>query len=189
MRQDATIERWFCDEVLPLEYALTQFIQRNWRVATDVEDLRHDIYERVIGGARVAIPTCTRGYVFTTARNHLINKAKRLRIVSIDLVADLEALDLDIDIDAGHRHLEARDTLRQVAAGMEKLSPRVREIVRLRKIEGLNVRETANRLGIGRDAVSHQLMMGMRALADHMAGGSGRIVRPRRSTRRKADEL
>jgi RNA polymerase sigma-70 factor (ECF subfamily) len=56
--------------------------------------------------------------------------------------------------------------------------------VRLRKIEGLNVRETAEKLGIGKDAVNHQLSMGMKALADHMLGGSGKIVRRKYQARR-----
>lgn len=177
MVDDEAIEDWFCREVLPLERSLTHFIRRNWRVADDVIDLRHDVYELAITGARNGLPMRTRQYVFTVARNHLINQAKRARIVSFDLVADLETVDRDIDMLAAERHLEARDALRQVLAGLEKLSPRVRQIIELRKIDGFTVKETAERLGIGKDAVNHQVMMGMRALADHMLGGTGRIVR------------
>ena len=46
------LNAWFCQEVLPLERALTSFIQRNWRVASDVKDLRQDIYERALAGVR-----------------------------------------------------------------------------------------------------------------------------------------
>jgi RNA polymerase sigma-70 factor (ECF subfamily) len=67
---------------------------------------------------------------------------------------------------------------------MEILSPRVREIVHLRKVEGLNTQETADRLGIGVDAVKQQLKLGMQALADFMLGGSGKIVRPQIKRRR-----
>lgn len=184
MVDDEAIEDWFCREVLPLERSLTHFIRRNWRVADDVIDLRHDVYELAIAGARNGLPVRTRQYMFTVARNHLINQARRARIVSFDLVADLETIDRDIDMFEAERHLDARDALRQVLAGLEKLSPRVREIVQLRKIDGLTVKETAERLGIGKDAVNHQVMMGMKALADHMLGGSGRIVRQRFSRRR-----
>ena len=72
----------------------------------------------------------------------------------------------------------ARDELRHVLTGLEKLSPRVRQIVELRKIEGLSSLETAQQLGISKDAVNGQLVMGMKAVANHMLGGSGRIVRP-----------
>lgn len=185
MMDDETLERWFCGEILPLERALTAFIRRNWKMSDEVIDLRHDIYALVIGGARNGLPNNTKHYIFTVARNHLINRAKRASIVSFDLVADLETIEYPFDMTYEERRLNARESLRCVQEGLEKLSPRVREIVRLRKIEGLNVEETAARLNIGRDAVNHQLMMGMRALADHMLGGSGRIVRHRRSDMKK----
>jgi len=187
MIDDEGLEDWFCREVLPLERSLTHFIRRNTRVADDVLDLRHDVYELAIAGARKGLPLATRAYLFTIARNHLINQAKRARIVPFDLVADLEAIDKNVDLLEAERHLDARDALRQVQAGLENLSPRVREIVRLRKIEGLNVQETAERLGIGKDAVNHQVMMGMKALADFMEGGSGKIVRPKFVRRRSKD--
>ena len=185
MTDDALLEKWFCREVLPLEPSLTHFIRRNWRVADDVIDLRHDVYELAIAGARRELPMATRPYIFTIARNHLINQAKRSRIVSFDLVADLESVDQEVDFLEVERHLHARDALRRFQEGLEKLSPRVREIVKLRKVDGLNVAETAERLGIGKDAVNHQVMMGMKALADFILGGEGKIVRPRFGRRRK----
>lgn len=184
MVSDEEMRLWFRREVLPLEPSLTHFIRRNWRVADDVMDLRHDIYELAIGGAREGLPAATRPYMFTIARNHLINLAKRARIVSFDLVADLETVDREVDMYEADRHLDARDRLRQMQAGLEKLTPRVREILQLRKIEGLNVKETAERLGIGSDAVRRQTVLGMRALTDHMAGGRGKIAWPQFKRRR-----
>lgn len=186
MPEDTGLETWFCQEVLPLERALTEFIRRNWRISDDVIDLRHDIYELAIAGARAALPHQTKAYVFTVARNHLINKAKRAKIVSFELVSDMETFDRAIDIDAAERHLIARDSLRRARAGIDVLSPRVRQIVLLRKVDGLNTKETAERLGIGRDAVERQLVMGMKALADFMLGGSGKIVRQKMRKRDKA---
>jgi RNA polymerase sigma factor (sigma-70 family) len=188
MVDDEAIEDWFCREVLPLERALTHFIRRNWRVADDVVDLRQDVYQLAIAGARNGLPGNTRQFLFTVARNHVINSAKRARIVSFDLVADLETVRLDVGMFEAERHLESREALRRVIAGLEKLSPRVRQVVELRKIEGLSIKETAERLGIGRDAVNHQLLMGMKALADHMLGGSGKVVRRRYVRGRESGE-
>jgi RNA polymerase sigma-70 factor (ECF subfamily) len=186
MVDDEILEAWFCREVLPLERSLTHFIRRNWRVADDVNDLRHDVYEMAIAGARGGLPDNTRPFVFTIARNHLINRAKRQKIVSFEHVADLETMERGIDMFAAERYLDARDALRRARDGIDRLSPRVREIVLLRKVDGLNTRETAEQLGIGIDAVERQLAMGMKALADFMLGGSGKIVRQkflRRSNR------
>jgi RNA polymerase sigma-70 factor (ECF subfamily) len=164
--------------VLPLEPALTRFIRHNWRIAEDVTELRQDIYERVLIGGRQELPTNARAFVFTVARNHLINQAVRGRIVSFDLVADLEAEGLATDLLATERYLDARDELRRARDGLEALPPRCREVVRLRKIEGLTTKEAAERLGVGVDTVERQLTLGMRALVDFMLGGSGKIVRP-----------
>jgi RNA polymerase sigma-70 factor (ECF subfamily) len=188
MVDDATLNAWFCREVLPLERMLTGFIRRNWRVDADVTDLRQDIYERALAGARAGIPAHTRQYLFTVARNHLINQAKRGQVVSIELVADISALDLGFDRLRTERQLSARDELRRTQQGLDRLPPRCREVVWLRKVEGLSTRETAERLGIGVDTVEKQITQGMRALVDFMLGGSGKLRRPVSPRRRSMGE-
>ena len=45
------VDAWFEREVLPLEGALMQFLQHNWRNGSEVTDLRQDIYVRVYESA------------------------------------------------------------------------------------------------------------------------------------------
>lgn len=188
MADEAALHAWFCREVLPLERALTSFIRRNWRAPDDVIDLRQDIYERALAGARAAIPSNTRAYLFTVARNHLINQAKRGQVVSIELVADMSALDSDFDRFGAERQLDARDELRRTQRGLDQLPPKCRQVVWLRKVEGLSTRETAERLGVTVDTVEKQITQGMRALVDYMLGGSGKIRRPPSLRRRSRSE-
>jgi len=178
MVDEETLNAWFCQEVLPLERALTGFIRRNWRVAADVTDLRQDVYERVLTGARAGLPAHTAQYVFTVARNHLINRAKRGQVVSFELVADIASLDLEFDRFQTERQLSAREELRRAQEGLDRLPPRCREVVWLRKVQGLTTRETAEQLGISVDTVEKQITQGMRALVDFMLGGSGKVRRP-----------
>ena len=187
MENEAALNAWFCREVLPLERPLTGFIRRNWRVADDVTDLRQDIYERALAGAREAIPINTRAYLFTVARNHLINQAKRGQVVSIELVADMSALDTEFDRFGAERQLSAREELRRTQQGLDRLPPRCREVVWLRKVEGLSTRETAERLGVTVDTVEKQITQGMRALVDYMLGGSGKIRRPSDARRSRSE--
>lgn len=147
-------------------------------------DLRQEVYELTLNGARNGLPQRVDRYVYAVARNLLINRAKRAKIVSFDLVADLEDLNQGFDMFAAERHMQARDELRRAEAGMAALPPRCREVVRLRKVEGLSTREAAERLGVGIDTIEQQLTMGMRALVDFMLGGSGKIRR-RRFTRNR----
>lgn len=176
MIDDSALQKWFCNEVLPHERALTAFIRRNWREQNEVADIRQEIYERVLIGAQTELPHHVSGYVYTVARNHIANRARRAKIVSFDIVADL-------DSETPGRAFEpepaliARDELRQALRGLEQLPPRCREVVRLRKIDGLTTREVAERMGIGIDTVEKQLTLGIRALTDFMLGGSGKIQR------------
>lgn len=170
MLDDAEIRAWFRGEVLPLERQLVHFIRHNWRVEGDVMDLMHDVYELAITRARKGLPVATRPYLFAVARNHLINRAKRARIVSFELVADLELVESEIGAFDQERYLNARESLRRVQDALNRLTPRVRQIVQLRKIDGLNIAETAELLGIGSDAVRQQTSIGMRSLAEQIFG-------------------
>jgi RNA polymerase sigma-70 factor (ECF subfamily) len=181
------LQEWFCNEVLPLERALTTFIRRNWREVNDVVDIRQEIYERALIGAQAGVPHHTSGYLYTVARNHLANRARRAKIVSFDVLADLDS-ELPGCAFEPEPALIARDELRHALRGLEQLPPRCREVVQLRKIEGLSTREVAERMGIGIDTVEKQLTLGIRALTDFMLGGSGKIQRQGRiGLRRKLD--
>lgn len=187
MTQSIGVKQWFVAEVLPLEPSLTSYLRRNWRVDADIVDLRQDVYAAAIKGAQARLPENTEGYIFTIARNLLINYAKRARVVSFELMADIESAVPTPDLAATERHLEALDSLRRAGEGLAALPPRCREVVRLRKIEGLSTREAAERMGVGIDTIERQLMLGLRAMADAMLGGNGRINRsasPRQTARK-----
>jgi RNA polymerase sigma-70 factor (ECF subfamily) len=83
----ADVDDWFVREVLPLESALIQFLHRNWRNASDIPDLKQDIYVQVYQAALQSLPVHPRQFAFTTARNLLINRVKREQIVSISAIA------------------------------------------------------------------------------------------------------
>jgi len=178
MVDDEVVKEWFVQEILPLEPSLTRFIRRHCRKAADVADIRQDVYVRIYAAAREQLPRRAGPFMFTTARNHLINCAKRAQIVSIEYVADLEALIFAVDTVTPDRTLSAQDEFRRVRTGLDQLPPRCREVVLLRKIEGLSTREVAIRLHVGIDTVEQQMVHGMRALVDFMLGGSGKIRRP-----------
>jgi len=164
------VKAWFVREVLPLEGALMQFLNHNWRKANDLPDLRQEVYARVCEAARSQIPHPVKPFVFAIARNLLIDRVRREQIVPIDAVSDLDALAIAADVPGPDRAAIARDELRRLQAALDELPPRCREIVVLARIEGFSGREIAARMGISDSAVSQQLDHGMRALADALYG-------------------
>ncbi|WP_340314595.1 RNA polymerase sigma factor [Rhizorhabdus argentea] len=168
MFSDDELNGWFRREVLALEPSLTTFLRRHCSQGDEVADLRQEVYEKALRGASRSLPNQTAAYIFAIARNLLITRAKRARIIRFEFVADLEALPLHADVLTPERYVSASQELARARAGLEGLPPRCREVMRLRKVQGMKVREIAEHLGIGIDAVEQQITRGIRLLANHM---------------------
>jgi RNA polymerase sigma factor (sigma-70 family) len=164
------VDEWFAREVLPLEAGLTQFLAHNWRNRNDLEDLLQDVYVRVYDSALKQIPDSARAFVFTTARNLLVDRVRREHVVPIEAVADLGALGVAIEEPGPERVVAARDELRLLQSALEKLPRRCREALVLRQMEGLSRRDIALRMGIGEETVKEYIAEGVRALADQLYG-------------------
>jgi RNA polymerase sigma-70 factor (ECF subfamily) len=160
------VRDWFVREVLPLEAALVQYLQHNWRNRADVEDILQDIYVKVCEAAAKERPQQTRPFVFTTARNTLIDRVRKEQVVPIEAVADLDALNMAADEPGPERITLARDELRRVQAALDRLPPRRRQAVYLRQVEGLSRREIAQRMNIGEETVKEYLAEGLFDLAE-----------------------
>jgi len=171
------LEAWFIREILPLEADLMQFLRRSWPNKSDLDDLCQDIYTRTYEAAQQKIPVPARPFVFTIARNLIVDRVRRERIVPIEAVADLDELGIALDAPSPERNVMARDELRLLQAAVDRLPPRCREVVILGRIEGLTGRQIAARLGIAETTVSDHLTAGLHALTDMLLGeatGSGK---------------
>lgn len=166
----ARCDTWFVEEVLPLEPQLMGFLRRHWRGEDDVADLRQEIYARAYASALRETPRQTRAFVFAIARNIIIDRVRRARVVPIDLEADLDGLDAVPGFDTADRVVTARLELIHLRTALESLPARRREVIILRKIMGLSQRETAQRMRITEDTVERQVSKGVRALADALYG-------------------
>jgi RNA polymerase sigma factor (sigma-70 family) len=166
----AETRAWFVREVLPLEAMLVRYLRHNWRDKSDIEDLLQDVYVRIYEAAKKQIPDQAKPFVFTTARNLLINRVRRESVIPIEAVADLDALHVAVDAPGPDRSVIARDELRRLQEALERLPPRCREVVVRRRINGSSRHEIAVAMGITEDTVSAHLTDGMCALADILYG-------------------
>ncbi len=167
------VKAWFVCEVLPLEAMLMNFLHHNWRNRSDLEDLRQEVYAQVLAAAENGIPDHPKAFLMMTARNLLIDRIRREQVVPIDAVADLDLLGVPLDVPGPDRSVIARDVLRKLHGALDRLPPRSREAVILRRLEGLSRREIANRMGISEKTVAEHITHGMRALADMIFGRHG----------------
>jgi RNA polymerase sigma-70 factor (ECF subfamily) len=172
------VDAWFEREVLPLEAALMQFLQHNWRNRSDIADLRQDIYVCVYEAACNEIPRIPKAFVFAVARSLLIKRLRREQIIPFEAVSDFDALGAASEIPAQDSAVIARDELRRLQIALDKLPPRCREAFIFRKIDGLSLREISVRMGIAEITVRHHLKEAVRALTDTLYGAPSDLRRP-----------
>tara|TARA_X000000950_G_scaffold133001_1_gene165789 strand:- start:68125 stop:68697 length:573 start_codon:yes stop_codon:yes gene_type:complete len=173
------VDEWFVEEVLPLEGSLERFLMRNWGVTDDIPDLRQDIYTRLYKAALTEIPDNTKAMMFATARNLLIDRRRRSRIVSIETVMDFEMSDVSSNEAGPFQTTSARAELRILQDALNALPDRTRDVIYLRKIEGNSQKETARILGISEPTVERHVSKGIRKLADQMGKFGINVMRPK----------
>ncbi len=169
---DEKLSAWFAREILPHEAALVRYLTRIWPNREEVPDLRQDIYVKVYEAARSHRPAFAKSFLFTIARNLIVDRVRRNRIVSIDAVSDPAALNVLIDEVSPERRINSRQELRQLANAFGLLPPRCREVVWLRKVDDVPQSEVAEILGISVRTVEFQVQKGMRILAHALFGES-----------------
>jgi RNA polymerase sigma-70 factor (ECF subfamily) len=90
--------------------------------------------------------------------------------VPIEAASDLEALEIAADVAGPEQSAIARDELRHLQSALDRLPPRAREVILLRRVEGLSRPEIAQRMGIAEGTVSQHLEQGLRALVELLGG-------------------
>jgi RNA polymerase sigma-70 factor (ECF subfamily) len=166
------LDEWFSTEILPLEGVLVRYLNRVWSDTSEVLDLRQEIYVRVYESAQVRRPDSPRAFLFATARNLMADRIRRARVISLESGHDLESIAALVDEISPERRIGAREELRILARAFDALSDKCRDVIWLRRVEGLSQRETAERLGINEGAVESQLARGTRTLAAAIFGAA-----------------
>ena len=98
--------------------------------------------------------TTGRAYLFTIARNLVIDTARRNKVVSFETIADLELLGGENNIEA---QLHAREALRQVETIVESLPPQCRRVFILRRIHEKSMLEIAEDMSLSVSTVEKHL--------------------------------
>ena len=167
---DDSLDTWFKREILVHEALLLRYLKRVWPERHEVDDLRQEIYVRVYEAARKTRPSAPRAFILATARNLVTDRLRRGRVVRIEAVGDPDVLNVIVDELSPERRLSAWQELRRVTRAFNNLPPRCREIVWLKKVEDLSMREVADLLGLSVRTVENQVLKGMRLLSDTVHG-------------------
>jgi RNA polymerase sigma-70 factor (ECF subfamily) len=106
----------------------------------------------------------------------MIDQVRRQSVVSLETMADFDWPNVSDDGPSLERHITARQQLRLLQEALDELPPRCRQIVVMRKVDGLSQKEVAARMGIAVETVENQVAKGTRMLAQAMGGRRGAVT-------------
>ena len=158
------IVAWVGSHVLPHEAAVRAWLRRWTGRAQDIDDVIQEAYCRLTELEDVTHIGSGRAYLFQTTRNIVLEHVRRAKIVRIDNVTDIDALNIHDEAPPLDRVVAGVRALHRVQQLIEELPPKCRQVFVLRRIHGVPQREIAQRLGISENAVEKQAVRGLKAI-------------------------
>lgn len=150
--------------ILPHEADVRAWLRRSGSASADIDDIVQEAYCRLAALESVAHIVNGRAYFFRMTRNIAIEKIRRARVVRIDCITEIDALNVVDEGPSPERVVASRRELGRVRQLIEGLPERCRQIFTLRRIHGLSQKETAARLGISENVVEMQSARGLRLI-------------------------
>lgn len=173
---------WVGGHILPHEADVRAWLRRAGNRPDEIDDIVQEAYCRLAALPGVEHIANGRAYFFQTARNIAIERIRRARIVRIDSVTEIDALNVVDSEPSPERIVAGRRELRRVQELIEGLPPRCRDIFKLRRVHGMPQREIARRLGVSENVVEMQATRGLRLILRALSEGEG-SERPRPDAR------
>ncbi|PTQ12196.1 RNA polymerase subunit sigma-24 [Sphingomonas oleivorans] len=174
------VVRWVALHILPHEADVRKWLHRSIAEPADVNDLIQQAYCRLSELDYVGHIRNGRAYFFATVRSILLERIRRERIVQIQAVTDLDALCIVDESPSPETVIGAKLELCHVLKLINSLPAAYRDVLKLRRIEGLSQKETAMRLGVTEKVVENNSTRGLKMLlaALTQARAAGMAVEP-----------
>ena len=158
------IATWVATQVLPHEVKVRSVLARSRIGRDEIDEIIQETYCRLAMLDTVDHIEAPAAYFMSVARNLLIRKLKRNRIISIEAVAELESY--QDDAPSPEQAVTSHSDYARMMAILAALPDRCRRIVQLRKIEGWSQKQIAEHLGTTEKAVEKQVWLGVKTIRE-----------------------
>lgn len=150
-------------ELLPHEGQVRTWLARSRLPIEELDEVMQEAYCRIAMLPSVDHIEHPLAYLYSVARNLVLRRIKRQRVVMLDAVNDIEAWSDDA-VPSPERQAAGRIDYERVLAIVAALPERCRQVVELRKLKGWSQKEIAAHLGMTEKAVEKQIWTGVRAI-------------------------
>lgn len=156
--------RWLAINVLPFEGLLRAKLRGIRIYGMDVEDIIQETYTRMLSVPSLDTIRYPKQYMLLTAKSIVVDYIRHSRVVSIASTGKMELLDAPDPTPSAEEQLEIHEEVLAVNDALARLPKLCREILLLRRVEGLSQRDSATRLGISEKTVEKHMAIGARLL-------------------------
>ena len=162
---------WLGRYVLVHEPALRAWLRRRRLGGLDIDDIIQETYTRLVAADSVAHVHDAKSYTFQIAGSVVIDHLRRMKVVSIASVPDLDYLEVVSDDPSPERQVIDRDELQRLAEMIARLPGKVRDVFTLRRVYGLSQRDVAEKLGLSESTVEKHMARGFLIMLEQFGHG------------------
>jgi RNA polymerase sigma-70 factor (ECF subfamily) len=135
-----------------------------------------EMYARILQAPSLETIRYPRQYAIQTAKSIVIDHLRHSRVISITSTGSLDTLDTPLPEANTEERLEFQGEILAVAEALAQLPAICREVLILRRMEGLSQKDVAQRLKISEKTVEKHMANGVRLLIRLFGrGGKSRI--------------
>jgi RNA polymerase sigma factor (sigma-70 family) len=166
--------RWFSEEVHAHDASLKRYLRRSFPTVRDVEDLVQESYLRVwrrqlirpITEVSNSVTASVKGFLFQVARRLAVDTIRRDQASPVARVTDFSPSSVIDDRANTHEAACTQQEFELLLEAIDALPARCREVLVLRKIQGLSPAETARLLGLAEETVHVHTRRGLQRVQE-----------------------
>ncbi len=167
--QETEQSRWFSLEVQPHERALRAYLQARFPLLRDADDVIQETYTRVLREQAAGRIRHARAFMFTAARNIALDFFRRRRHVELESITHSAAANVVETAPHAADAINQQQELEILAAAVQTLPHRCRQVIMLRYLKGSSYKEIAATLGISTETVKTHMAKGVKLCGDYFA--------------------
>jgi RNA polymerase sigma factor (sigma-70 family) len=161
---------WLLREIHVHEAQLRGYLRRFLKRSSDLADGIQETYARLLSlpDCELALIRSPHAFLFTVARNVALEALRKQRVISRNVTLELDLVDAADNSPSAYEQLNSREELELLAQAVASLPERRRQVLTLRKLDGLSQKEIAARLGISENTVVKHAGSGVKLCAAYI---------------------
>lgn len=154
--------RWFLEKVQTHDGQLKAYLRSAYPNARDIDDVVQESYLRVWQRHLSSPIVSAKNFLFSVARHLVIDRLRNEKASPIEALAELQDLPVLDDMACVTEGACTQEEVALLLEAIDALPSRCREILILRKLQGVSQKEIARRLGLSEQTVQVQVGRGTR---------------------------